>query len=126
MNGFTKPPDFQTWKNYALMAGLTDEEAQNSYDNFQANDWCRGNGIDIKSWSQVAGLLRYWRNNRQNFAPKKPAENEGKTKLFPLPGKTCSKDGCAMPACYKKTGGNYDWYCCVDHMPESVKEKYYA
>ena len=76
MNGFTKPPDFQTWKNYALMAGLTDEEAQNSYDNFQANDWCRGNGIDIKSWSQVAGLLRYWRNNRQNFTPKnKPTES---------------------------------------------------
>jgi len=119
-------PEKQRWSDIAFQVGLTPEEAENSYANFGANNWKRGNGVEIESWEQVPGLLTYWRNNRQNFAPKKPAENEGKTKLWPIAGKTCSKDGCKMPACYKKTGGNYDWYYCVDHMPESVKEKYYA
>ena len=76
MDGFTIPPDLQTWKDIAFSVGLTEEEAQNSYDNFNANDWVRSNRIEIKSWRQVPGLLRYWRNNRQNFAPKnKPTES---------------------------------------------------
>jgi len=47
-----------------------------------------------------------------------------KTKLFPIPGKTCGKQGCPLPAVYKNTAGEYDSYYCVKHMPESVKELY--
>jgi hypothetical protein len=73
---FTLPPDLEMWKNAAFRAGLTIEEAQNAYDNFEANGWTRGNGVKITSWRQVDGLLRYWRNNRQNFVSKnKPTES---------------------------------------------------
>lgn len=47
-----------------------------------------------------------------------------KTKLFPITGKTCSRDKCPLPAVYKDTKSNYDHYYCVEHMPEKVKELY--
>ena len=47
-----------------------------------------------------------------------------KTKLFPIPGKTCSNRNCRLPAVYKNTSGAYDSYACAGHMPESVKEIY--
>jgi len=73
---FPLPPDLQTWQDIAFTVGLTVGEAQNSYDNFSANNWTRGNGVKIESWKQIPGLLKYWRNNRQNFAPKnKPTES---------------------------------------------------
>jgi len=48
----------------------------------------------------------------------------GKTKLWPIKDKNCSKPGCGMPAVYKDTSGSYDNYKCVEHMPEKVKEVY--
>jgi len=70
---FPIPPDMQRWQDIAFKVGLTPEEGQNSYDNFSANGWTRGNGVKIESWKQIPGLLRYWRNNRQNFTPKNKA-----------------------------------------------------
>jgi len=70
------PPDLQKWQDIAFTVGLTPEEGQNSYDNFSANDWKRGNGVKIESWEQIPGLLRYWRNNRQNFAGKTQKQTE--------------------------------------------------
>lgn len=45
-----------------------------------------------------------------------------KTKLFPIAGRKCSE--CPLPAIYKSTGGDYDFWYCGEHMPEKVKEKY--
>jgi hypothetical protein len=47
-----------------------------------------------------------------------------KTKLFPIPGKICSRDGCGLPAVYKSTGGSYDHWYCTDHLPKKVKERF--
>jgi hypothetical protein len=47
-----------------------------------------------------------------------------KTKLFPIPGKTCSHSGCGLPAVYKNTSGQYDNYVCTNHLPAKVKELY--
>jgi len=71
---FTIPPDQQKWKDIALMVGLTEEEAEVSYDNFQANGWKRANKIPLESWDAVRGALKYWRNNRQRFP--KPEKKE--------------------------------------------------
>jgi len=68
---FTIPPDQQKWKDIALMVGLTEEEAEVSYDNFQANSWRRRNKIPLESWDAVRGALKYWRNNRQRFPAKR-------------------------------------------------------
>ncbi len=54
----------------------------------------------------------------------RPSEKRQKTKLFPISGKTCSRRKCPLPAVYKDTGGNYDTYSCIEHMPEKVKEIY--
>lgn len=51
--------------------------------------------------------------------------SDGKTKLYPIAGKTCYRQGCGLPAVYKKSG-EYDSYWCGEHMPASVKEKYSA
>ncbi|MHC4327497.1 MAG: hypothetical protein ACYSWW_05180 [Planctomycetota bacterium] len=48
----------------------------------------------------------------------------GKTKLFPIQGKTCSKESCGMPAVYKSAGDYGDFYYCPEHMPAKVKEKF--
>ena len=49
---------------------------------------------------------------------------EAKTKLYPISGKTCGKQGCSLPAVYKDSSGSYDHYYCGNHMPESVKANY--
>ena len=64
------PPDKQIWIDMAIRTGLTQEEGELSYAHYGANDWKRGNGIKIEKWEQVPFLLKYWRNNRQNFQPK--------------------------------------------------------
>ena len=81
-------PEKQRWSDIAFQVGLTDAEAVNSYDNFEANLWKRANGIEITSWDQVPGLLRYWRNNRQNFAPKGPKPHTSPPPVVDANGKT--------------------------------------
>lgn len=48
----------------------------------------------------------------------------GKTKLFPIPGKSCRVKGCKLPAVYKIPAAEYDSYLCAEHMPDEVKAKY--
>lgn len=75
---------------------------------------------------------RYWKNfktwiyNRcweetQGVGDGQPS---GKTKLYPIKGKICSKSDCQMPAVYKDSTGAYDSYACSNHLPKAVKEKY--
>ena len=57
------------------------------------------------------------------------AEDDGrkansKTRLFPIPGKICSKDGCRLPAVYKDSSGSYDFYRCSKHLSDDVKKLY--
>jgi hypothetical protein len=44
-----------------------------------------------------------------------------KTRLFVIPGKFCGE--CGMPAVYKSKG-EYDNYYCLEHSPQSIKDKY--
>ncbi len=87
---------------------------------------------EIIQWCQADD---FWQNNilsteklRKQFDKLElratKATRVQKTKLFPIPGKTCSKQGCPLPAVYKNTSGNYDSYACAGHMPEKVKEQY--
>lgn len=57
---------------------------------------------------------------------KRKVKNElaAKTKLFPIAGKVCGKEGCKLPAVYKDTSGSYDSFSCGEHMPTKVKETY--
>lgn len=50
----------------------------------------------------------------------KGADNDTRTRLFPIPGRTCGKAKCRMPAVYK-TAGDYDNYYCWEHIPPNVK-----
>jgi len=116
MNEFTKPPDFEKWQDIAFAVGLTPEEAQNSYDNFEANDWKRGNKIELESWRQIPALLRYWRNNRQNFTPRAGHAKQP----FDCQGHYCSAktDGkkCGQPTMYKYVSDfGMDYYRCESH-----------
>lgn len=47
-----------------------------------------------------------------------------KARLFPIPGKVCSKPGCKLPAVYIDTTGSYDHPYCKVHMPKQVREHY--
>jgi len=58
------------------------------------------------------------------FPLKETGGSEAKTKLFPISGKTCSREDCGLPAVYKDSSGGYDHFFCSDHMPEKVKAKY--
>ena len=46
---FPLPPEKQRWKDIAFKVGLTDDEAEQSYDNYGANGWKRANGQPIES-----------------------------------------------------------------------------
>ncbi len=63
-------------------------------------------------------ILSWARRKRTESPPTK------KTKLFPIAGHLCGKEGCKMPAVYKDTSGSYDSFFCSAHMPEKVKDKY--
>lgn len=70
LNGFTLPPDKQTWDDISFRVGLTQDESDEAYINFGANGWKRGNKIEITSWEQVEYALTYWRNHRNEFKRK--------------------------------------------------------
>ena len=55
---------------------------------------------------------------------KKDNNSRKKQRLFPIIGKTCSREDCRLPAVYKDTSSAYDHYSCVNHLPEEVKELY--
>ena len=72
------------------------------------------------TWLNATG----WENEIEKENNGQGSPKSDKTKIFPIPGKTCGKRGCSLPAVHKATSGNYDHYYCGEHMPESVKEKY--
>jgi len=71
--------------------------------------------------SHYMTILNWWKKDQDKIEPK---TEQAKTRLFPIPGKNCSKQGCKLPAVYKATGPAYDSFYCGEHMPKEVKEKY--
>lgn len=110
-----QPPTIEEVKAYVREKNLAvDPEWFFNY--FEAGDWIDSLGNPVKSWKQ-----KLWTHHRINFEKK---GSNGKTKLYPIKGRTCSESGCRMPAVYKDGSGSYDWYYCADHLPAKVKEKY--
>lgn len=107
----------QQCKDAALLAGLTEKDAEHYFNHFNSQGWKKGNDQSI---TNLQSHMAMWRLNKPAF------EKQGsiKTKLFPIAGKVCGKEGCKMPAVYKDTSGSYDSFACTEHMPEKVKKTY--
>ena len=110
-----EPPTLDEVQKYiADNPKLANIDAEVFWHGYNDGGWIATNGEPVRNWK-----LKLW--TWRNFDAKRVTK---KTKLFPISGKTCSKQGCPLPAVYKNTGGNYDSYACAEHMPEKVKEKY--
>lgn len=108
LNVFSLPPDKKKWDDIAFTLGLSQQEADLSYDNFGANNWKRSNKIKLESWDQVRHALKYWRNNKDKFTgPKKPA------------GKSLSDMKCW---CGKKATSQFgnQAFCSSEHRKEKL------
>lgn len=86
------------------------------------------NSYAQKGWMVGKNKMKCWksavRNWKSNGWGKTDTPAGNKTKLFPIPGKVCSKSDCRMPAVYKNDSGAYDTFYCTDHMPEAVRKQY--
>ncbi len=91
---------------------------------YSAKQWLIDN--PAKKKKNVRRFLTNWlrRDQERGGGGAASSGGNGKTKLYPIKGKTCSERGCGMPAVYKKAG-EYDWYYCSDHLPANVKKQYY-
>ena len=67
--------------------------------------------------SHYATILNWDRRDAKSEATSQ------KTKLFPIAGKFCGKQGCSLPAVWKSKG-DYDNYFCLEHSPKAVQDKY--
>jgi len=119
------PPTVEDVRMYAVKRGMPDFDAQKFLDYYRASDppWHDQQGKPVRSWKQKMIAIwepQYWQKKQAQANGAKPK----KTKLFPIPGRVCSKPGCKMPAVYKDGSGGYDFYYCADHMPAKVKERY--
>jgi len=83
----------------------------------ELNDGIGSKGYKYKSHYHT--ILSWDRKHKRESAV-----GSGKTRLFPIAGRTCSRDGCGMPAVYKDASGAYDHYYCSNHLPQKVKELY--
>ena len=81
----------------------------------------RANGDFRPPWKHFSTWINQqcWTETPETVA----MASKKKTKLFPISGRNCSKQGCRMPAVYKEAGA-YDHYYCSQHMPEKVKEEF--
>ena len=100
------------------LIGLDEEKATAFFNHYDSQGWLFGNSLPI---TNLNSALQRWKNSGYRFE-KSSGGGKAKTRLFPIPGKTCSK--CRLPAVYKNTKGAYDSYACAEHMPEDVKEMY--
>ena len=108
----TKPTSTEVTEYAQSIDYVLDGDAFVDY--YQSQGWKKANGRPLMDW-QCA--VRTWKR-------KEHAKQTRKTKLFPIAGKTCSRQGCNLPAVYKNTGGQYDSYACSDHLPDKVKARY--
>jgi hypothetical protein len=78
--------------------------------------------VDDNACYTQPGHSVYKRREEKSREEKSDVTN--KDRLFPIPGKTCGKRDCRLPAVYKDQSGAYDHYYCKNHMPAEVKELY--
>lgn len=102
---------------FAELHGIPKDRAEIFFYHYDAVDWVSGAGFKIVKWQSK--LMEWWKTGGRFERGERM-----KTKLYPLPGKTCSQQSCRMPAVYKNTGGSYDSYYCAEHMPAEVREHY--
>ena len=107
---------------------------QTEFDNFRKHeDWedvlplLKPAVVNQIAWRVEDG--RYWKNFKTWINQRCWEETQGVScvvlpKLFPISGKTCSYEGCTLPAVYKDTSGSYDHYKCNEHLPDEVKKLY--
>ena len=105
-------------KDMGIVVGLEPEKAEEWYHHYKAQGWKYPSGLEI---TDVYSALFRWQNNQYKFAKKA----NGKKKLLPIIGKTCSEKDCRLPAVYKDTSGNYDYFRCAKHLPAEVKAEFY-
>jgi hypothetical protein len=101
-----------------VMLAIPEDKAREFYHRYNRQGWVLGNGQPIVN---LPSALQHYKINQYRFEGKNG--DGGKKKLPPLIGKTCTKQGCGLPAVYKSEG-EYTNYYCGEHMPEKVKEKY--
>lgn len=111
-NGRFVPPTAEDCQLYANEIKYEDFDVEYFMDYHIARNWCLKGGQKMRDYKAT---IRTWKKNE--------AKRQSKTRLLPIPGRHCSK--CQMPAVYK-SGGNFDFYYCAEHMPDKVKEKYYG
>lgn len=90
----------------------------------QAAAWLAANPAKRKK--NYARFLVNWfsREQERGGNTTRTTTKRAKQKLFPIPGKQCSRQGCKLPAVYRDTSGQYDYYACRNHLPPEVKELY--
>lgn len=107
------PPTAQEVTAYAKTINYT-LDGQLFVDSYASKGWKVGRSA-MKDWKAA---VRTWKNRDKQTA------GANKTTLYPIAGKTCSIEGCSMPAVYKDTSGAYDHYKCTKHLPDAVRAKY--
>jgi hypothetical protein len=115
--------EIEDCKNACFRNGIPESNAQSYFDQYASQGWKKGNGQLITNLQ--SHMAKRWNKARQCWDFDEGKKETGKTKLFPIQGKVCGKKGCGLPAVYKSTG-EFDHYYCAEHMPDKVKEKYYA
>lgn len=109
------PPTLEDVKKYVKEKGYS-VDPDVFFEFFDVGGWVDSRGNKVKNWKQK---LITW-NSFGNGGSRK----NKKTKLFPIPGKNCSKQGCGMPAVYKNSSGAYDHFTCMSHAPAQIQETY--
>lgn len=106
--------------------GIPDSKAESYYAHYGAQGWKTGSGQPITDPRLHMQQSHVWNRRERCWTWELSGKdrNGGKPRLFPIPGKSCSVQGCIQPAVYKDAGAAYDHWYCGDHMPAAVKEKY--
>ena len=115
------PPTLAECEAYAKEQGLQIDPVK-FWRIFDANEWHDSNDKPVKRWKGKMITWDYFQKERAEEINNRRSAK--KIELFPISGKTCSYEGCALPAVYKDTSGAYDHYKCNKHLPDEVKKLY--
>ncbi len=115
-----KKPNLQAWaKHVDRMIRLDNRVPARIREVIQ---WCQADDFWMNNILSTEKLRKQF--DKLELRMNKNGSSTKKTKLFPIAGKICGKQGCPLPAVYKTTGGEYDQFYCTEHMPAKVKELY--
>ncbi|KKM05539.1 hypothetical protein LCGC14_1753050 [marine sediment metagenome] len=109
------PPTLEEVKQY-IKANNLNVDGEKFFEYFTVGDWIDSRNKPVRNWKQK---LLTWSNKETGDT------GGGKKKLLPIIGKTCSEKDCRLPAVYKDTSGNYDYFRCAKHLPAEVKAEFY-